>query len=146
MCVNIMQITVTDLDRHTYEMGLPVTKKTNVEHKFNFIQSPALSSLDELLNDNDNRGSFDFAFIDADKVSYQKYHERMLELVKVGGIIVYDNRLWFGTVAMPEECVREAMKPNRHHIIEFNNFLAADTRIQISQVPLGDGITICWRL
>ena len=102
----------------------------------------------KLLNllQNDNRGIFDFAFIDADRVSYQKYHERMLELVKVGGIIVYDNTLWFGTVAIPEECVKETMKPNRQHIIEFNNFLAADTRVQISQVPIGDGITICWRL
>ena len=56
----------------------------------------------------------------------------MLELVKVGGIIVYDNTLWFGTVAIPEECVKETMKPNRQHIIEFNKFLAADTRVQIS--------------
>ena len=99
-----------------------------------------------ILLQNDNRGSFDFSFIEADKVSYQKYHERMIELVKVGGIIVYDNTLWFGTFAMQEECVKETMKPNRQHIIEFNNFLAADTRVQISQVPIGDGITICWRL
>ena len=99
-----------------------------------------------ILLQNDNRGSFDFSFIEADKVSYQKYHERMLELVKVGGIIVYDNTLWFGTVAMLEECVKETMKPNRQHIIEFNKFLAADTRVQIAQVPIGDGITICWQL
>ena len=66
-----------------------------------------------ILLQNDNRGIFDFAFIDADRVSYQKYHERMLELVKVGGIIVYDNTLWCGTVAMPEKCVNETMKPNR---------------------------------
>ncbi|KAJ8564359.1 hypothetical protein K7X08_000819 [Anisodus acutangulus] len=138
------KITAIDLNRDTYEMGLPVIKKAGVEHKINFIQSPALSALDELLDD--NRGSFDFAFVDADKVSYQKYHERLLQLVKVGGIIVYDNTLWFGTVAMPEESVSEAMKPNRHHIIEFNKFLAADTRFQISQVPLGDGITICRRI
>uniref|UniRef100_A0A3Q7GLF6 caffeoyl-CoA O-methyltransferase n=1 Tax=Solanum lycopersicum TaxID=4081 RepID=A0A3Q7GLF6_SOLLC len=71
---------------------------------------------------------------------------RMLELVKVGGIVVYDNTLWFGTVAMLEECVKETMKPNRHYIIEFNKFLASDTRVQISQVPIGDGITICWLL
>ena len=99
-----------------------------------------------ILLQNDNSGIFDFAFIDADRVSYQKYHERMLELVKVGGIIVYDNTLWFGTVAMLEECVKETMKPNRHYIIEFNKFLASDTRVQISQVPIGDGITICWLL
>ena len=99
-----------------------------------------------ILLQNDNRGIFYFAFIDAERVSYQKYHERMLELVKVGGIIVYDNTLWFETVAMPEEYVKETMKPNRQHIIEFNKFLDSDTRVQISQVPTGDGITICWRL
>ncbi|XP_059318523.1 cation-dependent phenylpropanoid and flavonoid 8-O-methyltransferase 1-like [Lycium ferocissimum] len=140
------KITAIDLNRDTYEMGLPVIKKAGIEHKINFIQSPALLALDLLLEDHANRESFDFAFVDADKVSYQKYHERLLQLVKVGGIIVYDNTRWFRTVAMPEEFVREGMKPNRHHIIEFNKFLAADTRIQISQVPLGDGITVCRRL
>ncbi|TMW82978.1 hypothetical protein EJD97_003524, partial [Solanum chilense] len=87
------QIIAIDLDRDAYEMELPIIKKANIEYKINFIQSSALSALDELLNENDNRGIFDFAFIDADRVSYQKYHERMLELVKVGGIIVYDNTL-----------------------------------------------------
>ena len=99
-----------------------------------------------MLLQNDNRGSFDFSFIDVDKVSYQKYHERMLELVKVGGIIVYDNALLFGTDSMPLKCVKETMKPNRQHIIEFNKFLASDTHVKISQVPIGDGITICWQL
>ncbi|WMV18034.1 hypothetical protein MTR67_011419 [Solanum verrucosum] len=141
-----MQITAIDMNKDTYEMGLPVIKKAGVEHKINFIQSQALSALDELLKDDATRGSFDFAFVDADKVNYQKYHERLLQLVKVGGIIVYDNTLWFGTVAMPEEFVKEELKPTRFYSIEFNKFLANDDRVQISQVPLGDGITICWRL
>ncbi|KAL3372729.1 hypothetical protein AABB24_004995 [Solanum stoloniferum] len=140
------KITAIDMNKDTYEMGLPVIKKAGVEHKINFIQSQALSALDELLKDDANRGSFDFAFVDADKVNYQKYHERLLQLVKVGGIIVYDNTLWFGTVAMPEEFVKEELKPTRFYSIEFNKFLASDDRVQISQVPLGDGITICWRL
>ncbi|CAN4109793.1 unnamed protein product [Withania somnifera] len=139
------KITAIDKSKDTYEMGLPIIKKAGVEHKINFIHSLALSVLDGLLEDDKNR-EFDFAFVDADKVNYQKYHERLWQLVKVGGIIVYDNTLWFGTVAMPEESVKEAMKPVRHHIIEFNRFLAADNRFQISQVPLGDGITICRRL
>uniref|UniRef100_A0A3Q7HD48 caffeoyl-CoA O-methyltransferase n=1 Tax=Solanum lycopersicum TaxID=4081 RepID=A0A3Q7HD48_SOLLC len=122
-CANIMQIIAIDLDREAYEMELPIIQKANIEHKINFIQSSTLSALDELLNENDNRGIFDFAFIDADRVRYQKYHERMLDLVKVG-------------VSMPEECVKETMKPNRQHIIEFNKFLASDTHVQISQVPI----------
>uniref|UniRef100_M1BLY7 caffeoyl-CoA O-methyltransferase n=2 Tax=Solanum tuberosum TaxID=4113 RepID=M1BLY7_SOLTU len=134
------------MNRDTYEIGLPIIQKAGVEHKINFIQSSALSALDELLEDDANRESFDFAFVDADKVNYQKYHERLLQLVKVGGIIAYDNTLWFGTVAMPEEFVKESQKRNRLHIIELNKFLANDDRVQISQVPLGDGITICRRL
>ncbi|KAM3394441.1 hypothetical protein P3S68_003443 [Capsicum galapagoense] len=140
------KITAIDMNKDTYEMGLPVIKKAGVEHKINFIQSLALTVLDELLENHENRGSFDFAFVDADKVNYQKYHERLWQLLKVGGIIVYDNTLWFGTVAMPEESTKEELKPGRLHTIEFNRFLAADNRFQISQVPLGDGITICRRL
>ncbi|KAM3306349.1 putative caffeoyl-CoA O-methyltransferase [Capsicum chacoense] len=140
------KITAIDLNRDAYEMGLPVIKKAGVEHKINFIQSLALTVLDELLEDHENRGSFDFAFVDADKVNYQKYHERLWKLLKVGGIIVYDNTLWFGTVVMPEVSVMEERREDRLHIIEFNRFLAADDRFQISQVPLGDGITICRRL
>ena len=69
-----------------------------------------------------------------------------MKLLKLGGIVVYDNTLWGGTVALPEESVAEEMKAGRHFTIEFNKLLAADTRVQISQVPLGDGITICKRL
>ncbi|XP_016571727.2 probable caffeoyl-CoA O-methyltransferase At4g26220 [Capsicum annuum] len=140
------KITAIDMDRDTYEMGLPVIKKAGVEHKINFIQSPALSVLDELLEDHENRRSFDFAFVDADKDNYQKYHERLWQLLKVGGIVVYDNTLWNGTVAMPEGSTKEELKPNRLHIVEFNKFLAVDYHFQISQVRLGDGITICRRL
>ncbi|PHT49982.1 Caffeoyl-CoA O-methyltransferase [Capsicum baccatum] len=70
------------MNKDTYEMGLPLIKKAGVEHKINFIQSPALSVLDELLEDHENRGSFAFAFVDADKVNYQKYHERLWQLLK----------------------------------------------------------------
>ncbi|PHU19305.1 Caffeoyl-CoA O-methyltransferase [Capsicum chinense] len=125
-----------DMDRDTYEMGLPVIKKAGVEHKINFIQSPALSVLDELLEDHENRRSFDFAFVDADKDNYQKYHERLWQLLKVGGIVVYDNTLWYVTVAMPEGSTKEELKPDRLLIVEFNKFLAADYHFQISQVPL----------
>ena len=51
MCANIMKIIAIDLDRDAYEMELPIIKKDNIEHKINFIQSSALSSLDELLNE-----------------------------------------------------------------------------------------------
>lgn len=93
-----------------------------------------------------NQGSFDFAFVDADKINYANYHERLLKLLRPGGIVVYDNTLWGGTVAMPDDAVPEFNSASRNFTIKFNKLLAADARVQISQVPLGDGITICRRL
>lgn len=93
-----------------------------------------------------NHENFDFAFVDADKLNYAKYHEKLLKLLKIGGMVVYDNTLWVGTVAMAEESVPEPLRAGRHYTIEFNKLLAADTRVQISHVPVGDGITICKRV
>ncbi|KAL3532582.1 hypothetical protein ACH5RR_006103 [Cinchona calisaya] len=140
------RITAIDPNRASYNIGLPIIKKAGVEHKINFIESEALPVLDKLLEDDLNHETYDFAFVDADKLNYLKYHEKLLKLLKIGGIVVYDNTLWGGTVAMPEESVAEAMKVGRDCTIEFNKLIAADTRIQISQVPAGDGITICKRL
>uniref|UniRef100_A0A5B7BXZ0 Uncharacterized protein n=1 Tax=Davidia involucrata TaxID=16924 RepID=A0A5B7BXZ0_DAVIN len=140
------KIIAIDLNRDTYEIGLPIIKKAGVEHKIDYIESKALPVLDKLLEDRENDGSFDFAFVDADKVNYLNYHERLMKLLKVGGLVVYDNTLWGGTVVMPEELVPEGMKHGRQWTTELNKSLAADPRIQISHVPLGDGITICRRL
>ncbi|XP_049391866.1 probable caffeoyl-CoA O-methyltransferase At4g26220 [Solanum stenotomum] len=140
------KILAIDSNLKSYELGLPVIRKASVEHKINFKHSPALPVLDKLLEDDKNRGSFDFAFVDADKTNYGNYHERLMKLMKIGGLIVYDNTLWYGTLAMPEESVHKLMRSERSYLLEFNKFLAADTRIQISQVSLGDGMTICRRL
>lgn len=141
------KIIAVDVNLNSYEIGLPIIRKAGVEHKINFVQSEALPVLDKLLETSDNEGSFDFAYVDADKINYLNYHERLLKLLKVGGIVVYDNTLWGGTVAMPEEHVAEEWKkPGRHFTLELNKFLASDSRIQICLAPLGDGMTICKRL
>ena len=69
-----------------------------------------------------------------------------MKLVKVNQIVVYDNTLWFGSVAQPEEMVLNEFKEGRMRTIEFNKSLVVDPRVDISMVPLGDGITICRRL
>ncbi|XP_062010669.1 probable caffeoyl-CoA O-methyltransferase At4g26220 isoform X2 [Rosa rugosa] len=94
----------------------------------------------------EKEGSFDFAFVDADKNNYWNYHKRLLKLIKVGGFVIYDNTLWGGTVALPEEDVAEPLRERRQFIIEFNKLVSADPRVEMSQVPLGDGITICRRI
>jgi len=79
-----------------------------------------------------NKGTFDFVYVDADKDNYINYHKRVIELVKVGGLVAYDNTLWSGSVAVPSDAPMIGYIRNfRGHIIEFNKHLAQDLRIEI---------------
>ncbi|MED6192110.1 hypothetical protein PIB30_006936 [Stylosanthes scabra] len=139
------KIIAMDPDREAYEIGLPSIKKAGVEHKIEFIESPALPILDSLLEDTNNEVSFDFAFVDADKDNYWNYHERLLKLIKIGGIIIYDNTLWGGMVAWPEEEVPAIKRPFREAVLSFNKAISDDCRIEIALASIGDGFTICRR-
>lgn len=99
-----------------------------------------------LIQQDRDRVEYDMAFVDADKFNYKQYHELLLKLVKVGGTIAYDNTLWFGFVAQEEEAVPEHLRETRKDILEINEYLACDPRIDISQVSIGDGVTLCRRL
>ena len=82
-------------------------------------------------------GQYDFAFIDADKTGYLAYYERLMKLLRPGGLIVVDNTLWSGEVANPEnrEAETEALR-------EFNDALHRDPRIDLALLPVGDGLTL----
>ncbi|MED6168110.1 hypothetical protein PIB30_009070 [Stylosanthes scabra] len=139
------KIIAVDPDREAYEIGLPSIKKAGVEHKIEFIQSPALPILDQLLENESNEGCYDFTFVDADKDNYWNYHERLLKLIRIGGIIIYDNTLWGGSVAWAEEDVPASKRPLREALLTFNNAISQDSRIQIALASVGDGFTICMR-
>ncbi|KAJ7950028.1 Caffeoyl-CoA O-methyltransferase [Quillaja saponaria] len=140
------KITAIDVNRLAYEIGLPFIKKAGVEHKIDFIESQALPVLDKLLEDPEEEGSFDFAFVDADKGNYWNYHERLIKLVKIGGVIIFDNTLWGGFVALPEDVVPVYKREWRQSTILFNKKISEDPRIEISHASIGDGITICRRV
>nr|XP_043628092.1 probable caffeoyl-CoA O-methyltransferase At4g26220 [Erigeron canadensis] len=140
------KIVAIDVSREFYEIGRPVIKNAGVEHKIDFIESEAIPALDKLLEIHGNEESFDYAFVDADKINYINYHEKIMKLLKVNGVVVYDNTLWFGSVAHHEDSVEERLRNGRASTVKFNEALANDPRIEISLVPLGDGITICRRL
>ena len=94
-----------------------------------------------------NHGAFDFIFVDADKDNYINYHKRLIDLVKVGGVIGYDNTLWNGSVVAPPDApLRKYVRYYRDFVLELNKALAADPRIEICMLPVGDGITICRRI
>ncbi|KAK8304364.1 hypothetical protein V6Z12_D04G216800 [Gossypium hirsutum] len=143
------QITAIDLDIEAYETGLPFIQKAGVEHKINFIQSDAFVVLNDLIN-GEEKSSFDFVFVDAQKEDYMKFHEKVMELVKIGGIIAYDNTLWLGPVAYKQdEYEKHSEMPEsryRNFVVEFNSFIAADPRVESSLLSIGDGLTLCRRL
>lgn len=85
--------------------------------------------------------------MDANKEDYIKYHEQLLKLVKVGGLICYDNTLWFGSVAMAEdEPMENFMRTGRGTLRKLNDFIANDPRVESCLVSIGDGLTLCRRL
>ncbi|WVZ24951.1 hypothetical protein V8G54_003495 [Vigna mungo] len=141
------KILALDLNREFYELGLPIIERAGVAHKIDFREGPALPFLDQLLKDENKKEQFDFVFVDADKNNYLNYHKRVIDLVKVGGMIGYDNTLWAGSVAVPPDApMMDYVKPLRGYVMEFNKYLAQDTRIEICQLPVGDGITLCRRI
>ncbi|KAL7240136.1 hypothetical protein ACSBR2_005912 [Camellia fascicularis] len=127
------QIVAIDPNREAFEVGLPFIQKAGVEHKINFIESDAISVLNEMLSDEGKlKMEFDFVFVDADKPNFINYHEQAIKLVKVGGVIAYDNTLWRGSVVSKEEEVPERFRANQKPIIELNKHLASDPRIEIA--------------
>jgi caffeoyl-CoA O-methyltransferase len=107
-----------------------------VAHKVELRLAKAMETL-ERLRESGAAGSFDFAFIDADKENYVGYYERALELLRPGGLIVVDNTLWSGRVADPENAEADTVAM-RH----FNEHLHRDERVDLSLVPIGDGLTL----
>jgi predicted O-methyltransferase YrrM len=97
---------------------------------------PALETLDELLAGG-AEGTFDFAFIDASKREYPDYHERIVRLLRSGGLAAYDNVFWGGGV------IDESMQDeDTLGIRRLNERLAADERVSISMLPVADGVTL----
>ncbi|KAJ9177274.1 hypothetical protein P3X46_012510 [Hevea brasiliensis] len=141
------KILAMDINRENYELGLPVIEKAGVAHKIDFREGPALPVLDQLIQDGKYHGTFDFIFVDADKDNYLNYHKRTIELVKVGGLIGYDNTLWNGSVAAPPDApLKKYIRVYLDYVLEFNKAMAADPRVEICQLPVGDGITLCRRI
>jgi predicted O-methyltransferase YrrM len=102
--------------------------------------APAQGTLDALIAAGES-GTYDFAFIDADKGRYMAYYERCLTLLRTGGMIVVDNTLWSGTVADPS-----VQDEDTRAIRAFNDAVHRDSRVAMSLLPIGDGVTLALKL
>lgn len=111
-------------------------RDAGVAHRIELVLAPALDTLDARLAAGE-AGQYDFAFIDADKGNYLAYYERLHQLLRPGGLIAVDNTLWGGAVADPAD-----NEPDTVALREFNARLKDDARIDLSLVPIGDGLTL----
>ena len=110
--------------------------EAGVADKVTLKLAPALETLDALLAEG-HAGTFDFAFIDADKSNYDLYYERALKLVRKGGLLVFDNMLWYGKVA--DESVTDA---DTVALRALNAKLHQDDRVFASLIGVGDGMNL----
>ena len=108
--------------------------EAGVADKITLKLAPATETLDALLA-NGHAGTFDFAFIDADKPNYDAYYERALKLVRKGGLLVFDNMLWYGKVA--DQSVTDA---DTVALRALNAKLHQDDRVFTSLIGVGDGM------
>ena len=130
------QIVACDISEEFTSRAKPYWQKAGVAGKIDLRLGPALETLDALIADGES-GAFDFAFIDADKVNYQGYFQRALDLIRRGGLIIVDNVLWSGAVVDPARDDEDT-----EAIRAFNQARAGDPRISLSLVPIGDGLTL----
>ncbi len=110
--------------------------EAEVEDRIDLRLGDAQETLETMLEDGEC-GTYDLAFVDADKTGYAQYYELLLRLVRPGGLIVVDNVLWGGQVVDPE-----VVDPDTLAIRRFNQKLKNDDRIDLSMIPLGDGLTL----
>lgn len=134
------KIIACDQSEEYTQQARQLWRAAGVEDKIELRLAPALDTLDALIAAG-NSGSFDFAFIDADKGNYPNYYERALALLRPGGLIAVDNVLWDGKVIDGEN-----QEPDTETIRAFNRKLHADERVTLSLVPLGDGLTLACKL
>ncbi len=130
------QLVACDVSEEWTALARRYWQEAGVAAKVDLRLAPALETLDQLLTQG-QANSFDFAFIDADKQNYEHYYERALQLVRPGGLIAIDNVLWFGRVADVQ-----IQDPTTASLRAFNQKLHRDSRVALSLIPIGDGLTL----
>jgi caffeoyl-CoA O-methyltransferase len=125
-----------DVSAEWTAIGKRFWARAGVAEKIDLRIAPALQTLDALLAAG-GAGTYDFAFIDADKTGYDVYYERCLQLLRRGGMIAIDNVLWGGSVADPKKRSADTLA-----LRALNRKIHRDERVAMSMLPVGDGLTL----
>ncbi len=137
MALSVGRIIAIDSDPASTAIAKDFWKQAKVDHLIDLRIGDAQDILQSLLQEDALKEAIDFVFIDADKINYPIYYELCLKLLRKNGIILFDNVLWGGAVADKENQDR-----NTTAIRNLNLNLLDDYRVDISLVPIGDGLTI----
>ncbi len=134
------RVIACDVSTEWTDIGKSYWEESGVADRIELRIAPALETLADLAEEGLS-GKIDFAFIDADKTNYEAYYEHCLELLRPGGLIAIDNTLWSGSVADAADQDEDTVA-----IRELNKKLHHDERIELSLVPIGDGLTLARKL
>ena len=134
------QVVACDVSDEFTARARQTWREAGVQSKIDLRLAPALQTLDGLIAGG-AAGTFDFAFIDADKTNYANYYERALTLLRPGGVAAIDNVLWDGLVIDPS-----AQDRDTEAIRAFNRQLFEDGRVSISMATMGDGLALACKL
>jgi caffeoyl-CoA O-methyltransferase len=129
------RFTCCDISEEYTAVARKYWAKAGVADRIELKLGPAAETLKGLLKGSE--GEIDFAFIDADKTNYETYYDLALQLLRPGGLIAIDNVLWGGDVANPKK-----MDEDTEAIRRINKKVHADERVDVSLVPIGDGLTL----
>jgi predicted O-methyltransferase YrrM len=125
-----------DVSEEWTSIGRRFWREAGVESRIDLRLKPALETLDELIAGG-GRGTFDFAFVDADKRNYGAYYEKLLELLRPGGLIAADN-----TLALAGEPIMSQQGANAKAMCAFNDRVRADARVDAALLTVGEGLTL----
>jgi predicted O-methyltransferase YrrM len=133
------QLVCCDISAEWTSLARRYWDEAGVAGKIDLHIAPAVETLDQLLADGEE-AAFDLAFIDADKAGYDGYYERLLRLVRPGGLIALDNTLWGGKVLN-----EDADDEDTRTLHALNVKLASDERVTLCLLPVADGVTLARR-
>ena len=130
------QLITCDVNSDWTNVGRPFWREAGVEQRIELKLKPAIETLDELLAQGE-AGRFDFAFIDADKPNYGGYYERLLRLVRRGGLIAVDS-----TLALSGAPIFAQNSESANAMRAFNELVHRDERVDLALFTVGEGLTL----
>ena len=129
------KVVALDVSKDFTDRARGYWKEAGVDGKIDLRLGPGLDALDKMIQAGE--GPFDLAFIDADKTNYDGYYERVLKLLRAGGLIALDNMLWSGAVANPK--ITDA---DTSALRALNAKIHADPRVDMALATVGDGVML----